>query len=26
VDTAAQSLQQALKLLGPAVGSLGTAQ
>ena len=26
VDTATQSLQQALKLLGPAVGSLGTAQ
>ncbi len=26
VDTATQSLQQALKLLGPAVGSLGAAQ
>jgi len=25
-DTASKSLQQALKLLGPAVGSLGTAQ
>jgi len=26
VDTASKSLQQALKLLGPAVGGLGTAQ
>ena len=26
VDTAAESLEQALKLLGPAAGSLGTAQ
>jgi hypothetical protein len=26
VDTATQSLQQTLELLGPAVGSLGTAQ
>ncbi len=26
VDTATQSLEQALKLLGPAMGSLGTAQ